>query len=72
MIGDSKFQKDLRFAQLLVSRLSIARRYIQNMMYQNIHITYLVVKVLSLFDGAPEWNQGKHWPLPLKIKSVIG
>ena len=49
-----------------VFTIFIARRYVQNMMYQNIHVTYLVGEVLSLFEDTPEWNQGNHWPLPLK------
>ena len=59
--------KYVRFA--VGSKLFIARRYGQNMVYQNILVTYLVVKRLSLCEGAPEWYQGNQLPLPLEKKS---
>ena len=44
------------------------------MVYQNIFVTYLVVKVLSLWEDGSEWNQGNQWPLALKesVSNHIG
>ena len=50
----------------------IARRYVQNMMYQTIYATYLVIEVLSLNEDASEWSQGNHWPLPMKKSQRLG